>query len=67
MAARNMYRTEINIHEKEIVRRVRYLQGSLLPDVARFLIPFQKCLLKFDIGSYFEKSCQEVPIFSRNF
>jgi hypothetical protein len=26
MAARNMYRTEINIHEKRIVRQVGYLQ-----------------------------------------
>jgi hypothetical protein len=30
MAARNMYRIEINIHEKRIVRQVDYLQRFFL-------------------------------------
>jgi len=29
MAARNMYRIEINIYEKKIVREVGYLQGII--------------------------------------
>jgi len=30
MAVRNMYRIEINIHEKRIVRQVGYLQKKML-------------------------------------